>query len=110
MDQSDATPSGDVALLIDWGHIKRSLQDEDLKPISGLAESVDSPERHRQVADRYAELGQWPHGLDHLEQAIRPAPDRLDLRGVPIVVFGRAGRVKQAIESGHGARSRKLHR
>jgi tetratricopeptide (TPR) repeat protein len=74
--------------------------DELAARLSALAENLDSPEHHSQVAECYADLGQWPEALDHLERAIRLAPDRLDLRGLRVVLLGRAGRVKQAIESG----------
>jgi uncharacterized LabA/DUF88 family protein/Flp pilus assembly protein TadD len=68
--------------------------------LSALAENVDSPEHHSRVADRYADLGRWAAALDHLEKAVRLAPDRLDLRGLRIILLARAGRVKQAIDNG----------
>ena len=42
MDQIDPILPGDVALLIDWENIKRSLQDEDLKPnVTAIRETAE---------------------------------------------------------------------
>jgi uncharacterized LabA/DUF88 family protein len=77
-----------------------SPDDELAAGLSALADNIDSAEHHGRVADRYADLAQWPQALDHLERAIRLAPDRLDLRSMRTVLLGRAGRVREAIESG----------
>lgn len=65
-----------------------------------LENQPDSPDQHRHIALRYADLGQWDLALEYQERAVKLAPEQLDLRLQRVALLCRAGRVEQAIDIG----------
>ncbi|MCS6849662.1 MAG: tetratricopeptide repeat protein, partial [Gemmataceae bacterium] len=53
-----------------------------------------------------ARRGRWPEAARHLEQALRLAPDRVDVLATAVEVFRRAGRLPEALAAADNALQR----